>query len=102
MKRTHDTTRILTFIVQAGLITALAAVLLIPTTLKVSGAETKPQHEPGRQLPKPPASDRLLQPSAPQPFVPEPASQQLSADNPPVFDVAPAGRLELPVNAYRG
>jgi len=45
MKRTYDSSRIIAAFVKAGLVAALAAVLLAPTTIKVSGSEAAPRVE---------------------------------------------------------
>jgi hypothetical protein len=43
MKRTYDSSRYIAFFVKAGLVAALAAVLLAPTSIKVSGSEAQPR-----------------------------------------------------------
>ena len=45
MKRTYDSSRFIAFFVKAGLVAALAAVLLAPATIKVSGSEAQPRVE---------------------------------------------------------
>ena len=43
MKRTYDSSRYIAFFVKAGLIAAIAAVLLAPTTSRASGSEASPR-----------------------------------------------------------
>jgi hypothetical protein len=60
VKRTHETTRVLSLIVQAGLVAAMVAVFLIPTSVKVSGAEAGAHVGLGNRISKPSLTDRLL------------------------------------------
>ena len=45
MKRTYDPSRFIAFFVKAGLIAAIAAVLLAPTTIRAGGSEASPRVE---------------------------------------------------------
>jgi hypothetical protein len=67
MKRTYDPTRFIAYFVKAGLIAAIAAVLLAPTTIRASGSEASLRVEEGWLMLKGASFDVL--PPAPIPYL---------------------------------
>jgi hypothetical protein len=65
MKRTYDTSRLLTFFIRAGLIAALVAVLLAPTTINAGDRNTTVRIEHGWQMLKRSSFDALPLPPIP-------------------------------------
>jgi hypothetical protein len=64
MKRTYDSSRFIVLFVKAGLIAAIAAVLLAPTTIK-AGSEAGPLVEPAWPMQKRASFDALPLPPIP-------------------------------------
>jgi hypothetical protein len=65
MKRTYDSSRLLAVFIKAGLIAAIAAVLLAPTTINASGSEATVRVEHGRPILKRTSFDALPLPPIP-------------------------------------
>lgn len=65
MKRTKESSRLIEMFIKAGLVAAIAAALLVPTTVKVSGSESTVRIEPARPMPERASRDVLPLPPVP-------------------------------------
>lgn len=106
MKRTNDLSRYIAFFVKAGLIAAIAAVLLAPTTIRAGGSEASPRVEHAWPMLKRASFDALPLPPIPyletMPWLARertPAGFRIDTLLAPTFELGPevaSSRVPLP------